>query len=118
MLAPVVLFFSFSHAALRTAGDEQNPPRKRSILRLVPWFVVGFAMLAGARSAGVIPDAVARPLVSSASLLTIVAMAALGLGVDLRDLRRVGLRATCSVVASLVFLGSISCLMIYLVGLV
>ncbi len=44
------------------------------------------------------------PLLKLASLLTIVSMAALGLGVDVRVIGRVGGRVTTAVVLSLAFL--------------
>ena len=48
------------------------------------------------------------PLATTASLLTTVSMAALGLGVDVRVVASAGVRVTAAVTASLVVLGLIS----------
>ena len=52
--------------------------------------------------------AAVAPAANAASLLTVVAMAALGLGVDLRSVARAGARVTSAVTASLLVLGAIS----------
>ncbi len=71
----------------------------------MPPFIVGFLALAACRSLGLIPDAVLPLLVRTATLLTIVAMAALGLGVDLRTVAAAGPRVTATVTTSLLLLG-------------
>src|SRR6478609_5329682 len=95
MLGPVVLFLSL--AVGRSAG-------KLSFARLVPWFIVGFLLLSTVRSAGLIPDAILRTILPVATALTVVSMAALGLGVDLKVLARVGGRVTLAVTLSLMVL--------------
>jgi uncharacterized integral membrane protein (TIGR00698 family) len=72
--------------------------------RMVPWFVVGFLLLAAMGSAGLIPARVAAASRAVASVLTVMAMAALGLGVDVGALRRAGPRAMAAVAVSLVLL--------------
>lgn len=100
MLGPVVLFFALRH---RQAAGEMERQRV-SIGRLVPWFIVGFLVLAALRSTGLIAPALAQPLRALSSWLTIVAMAALGLGVDLRAIRRVGRPVVLTVSGSLIVL--------------
>lgn len=99
MLGPVVLFFSVR----RKAADDDRP-RQRRRGGLVPWFVVGFIILAALRSVGGLPHAGASAAKLAASWLTIAAMAALGLASDLRAVRRVGARVMLAVGASLVAL--------------
>jgi uncharacterized membrane protein YadS len=76
--------------------------------RLVPWFVIGFLGMAVLRSAGWIPAAVQGPAATAANLLTVVSMAALGLGVDVRTLGRLGGRVSLAAIASLALLGAAS----------
>jgi uncharacterized integral membrane protein (TIGR00698 family) len=104
MLGPIVVALSLLRGRLDRAEGRPRP----GLARLVPWFITGFLLLAGLRSAGLVPAAAAAPLTALAKLLTIVAMAALGLGVDLRVLRRVGGRVTAAVTLSLVLLLAIS----------
>lgn len=58
----------------------------------VPWFVVGFAAVGLAAVTGLVPAAVAAPLRLVGGVAMATAMAGLGLGVSLRDLRGTGPR--------------------------
>lgn len=110
MLGPVV-----TTLALIYGGKlGQRPP----LHRLVPWFIAGFLTLMALRSFELIPHIAIAPLASTSVMLTIVAMAALGLGVDLKKLALVGPRATLTMVLSLVVLGLISILLIRAIGVV
>ena len=81
---------------------------------LIPWFIIGFLVLATARSGGLIPAPLLGPVMISAKVLTVISMAALGLGVDLRVVGRVGGRVTVAVVVSLLVLIVISIALIRL----
>ena len=113
MLGPVVVFFSL--IAPRLPPELGAAPQKAGrpgFTKLVPWFILGFLALASARSLGLIPDAVVAPLTRLAGFLTVLSMAALGLGVDVRVLARVGGRVTLAVTGSLVVLVVVSLLLI------
>ena len=103
MLGPVALLMSFLTSKLRDETDEAAPevtagdrpkPGKPALHRLVPWFIVGFLVVAGVRTAGLIPNIVLQPTALVANLLTTVSMAALGLGVDIRVVAKAGPRVT------------------------
>ncbi len=109
MLGPVVVFFALRYQRAARAGAGAGvpggAPRPRiSVTRFVPWFIVGFLALAGLRSAGVLPPAVATPARTLSAWLTIAAMAGLGLGVDLKVIARVGRPVIATVTGSLVLL--------------
>ena len=117
MLGPVVLALSLMTRRLRDETDEPSPrvtagdrprPGVPALHKLVPWFIVGFLVVLAVRSFGLIPAFMLGPLAATASLLTTVSMAALGLGVDIRVVARAGLRVSGAVTASLVVLGCIS----------
>lgn len=112
MLGPVVIALSL----VAGRGTTDAKPRL-AWSRLVPWFIIGFLSLALLRSLGVVPDAVLRAIVPTATLLTVISMAALGLGVDLRVLRSVGARVTLAVTLSLLVLIAISLGLIRLLGI-
>lgn len=105
MLGPVVVGLSLLAPRLR--GGVRNQARV-GFFRLVPWFILGFLALAGLRSLNIVPAAVAEPLTAITGFLTVVAMAALGLGVDVRVLATVGGRVTAAVTLSLALLLAIS----------
>ncbi|WP_336492773.1 YeiH family protein, partial [Methylobacterium nigriterrae] len=113
MLGPVVVALSLIAPLLppegaSAKGSTKARPGRLGFFKLVPWFILGFLALAASRSLGLIPDGAARLLTQAAGYLTIVSMAALGLGVDVRVLVRVGGRVTAAVTASLVVLIAIS----------
>jgi uncharacterized integral membrane protein (TIGR00698 family) len=118
MLGPVVLGLSLFAGRLRNGDrDDGAVPRRWPPLReLVPWFIIGFLLLAVARSAGLIPPTLVEPLRTVASVLTTIAMAALGLGVDVRTVAKAGVRVATAVTLSLVVLGLISFALIRLAG--
>ncbi|MEO7857286.1 MAG: putative sulfate exporter family transporter, partial [Gemmatimonadaceae bacterium] len=90
-------------------GVRRATARPRiDIGRLVPWFIVGFVVLAAVRATGVLPPAIVTSARTVSGVLTIVAMAALGLGVDVRVLRRVGAPVTATAIAALALLLGIS----------
>jgi uncharacterized integral membrane protein (TIGR00698 family) len=118
MLGPVVLGFSLFAGRLRPTSKhtpfDRHGPR---LSELVPWFIIGFLIALIARSLGVIPEGLTFPITRTAAFLTTVAMAALGLGVDVRVVARTGVRVTLAVTASLIVLGAMSYGLIRMVGI-
>jgi uncharacterized membrane protein YadS len=114
MLGPVVLGFSLLARRIKPAQDRLNTSRPR-FNELVPWFIIGFLIVLAIRSMGLIPQNVA--ITSFAAFLTTIAMAALGLGVDVRAVARTGARVTLAVIASLIVLGVMSYGLIRLTGM-
>lgn len=102
LLGPVVLVLSLTehHAA------------HLKWWRAVPWYIVGFAVAAGLRTGGVIPAQAGDTIREVARVLTIVAMAGLGLAVDLAAVRRVGARVGATVVVTLALMLGLSLLMV------
>jgi len=118
MLGPVVIACSLVARHLPREDSAAAPgPATLRLTQLVPWFILGFLVLASLRSLGLIPDALVGPLKHLAGLLTIVSMAALGLGVDVRVLARVGGRVTAAVTGSLLVLIATSLLLIEILGI-
>ena len=117
MLGPVVLGLSVLTRRLRDNRDEAPPqvkaggrpaPVRPPLHKLVPWFIIGFVALAALRSADLIPTATLGPIAATTNLLTVVSMAALGLGTDLRVVARASGRVAATVTLSLLVLGAIS----------
>ena len=123
MLGPVCLLLSLVAPNLREDADElpphvttgERPTRSRPALHhLVPWFIIGFLVLVGLRSLDLVPHAALAPMSTLATVLTVVSMAALGLGVDIRTVANAGGRVTAAVILSLVVLGGISVALIHI----
>jgi uncharacterized integral membrane protein (TIGR00698 family) len=127
MLGPVVVMLSLLTRSWRDERDEapphitagDRPARgKLPLHRLVPWYVVGFMALVALRSAGMVPHGALQPLAAVANSLTVISMAALGLGTDLRVVARAGGRVIVVVSLSLLLLGGISLGLIRTLGIV
>jgi uncharacterized membrane protein YadS len=82
--------------AIAAAGPAVPAPRARmtprKALKLVPWFLIGFVVMAAANSAGLIPAAWHGALSQSSLFLVAVALSAIGLSTDVAALRRAGAR--------------------------
>ena len=116
MLGPVVLGLSLLTRRARRDADDAPRGKWPAFQELVPWFILGFLFFALARSLGFIPGDLVRPLRMIAAVLTTIAMAALGLGVDVRTVAKAGPRVATAVTVSLVVLAVISYALIRLAG--
>lgn len=121
MLGPVCLVLALVAPRLAPQGHPNGDivageavRRRPSIAHLIPWFIIGFLALVASRSLGLVPTAAIAPIGHAATFLTVVSMAALGLGVDVRTVARAGGRVTLAVVLSLLCLGGISLTLISL----
>ncbi|ACA18890.1 conserved hypothetical protein [Methylobacterium sp. 4-46] len=126
MLGPVVLGLSLAARRLPEETDEaaprgaagDRPARARVALHhLVPWFILAFLAMAALRSLGLVPRAALGPIADGATILTVVSMAALGLGVDVRVVAKAGPRVTLAVTLSLLGLGLVGLGLIRLLGI-
>jgi uncharacterized integral membrane protein (TIGR00698 family) len=93
-IAPLVL-----GVALASRGARRDGASTRSAaLKAIPWFVVGFVVLAAARSLGLLDatilggQALHELLATVSAALILVALAGLGLSADIRAMLRVGPR--------------------------
>jgi uncharacterized integral membrane protein (TIGR00698 family) len=115
MLGPVVLCLSLLSSLGWRPGDNR-PNRGPRLRDMVPWFIAGFVFLIVIRSLGLIPHTLVPAVTEMATLLTSIAMAGLGLGVELPAIARTGMRVTLAVTASLIVLGIMSYALICMVG--
>lgn len=99
LLGPMVLIVATWWRRAHAEANGLELPRLR-----LPWFIVGFAVLAALRATGLLSVAIAEVAADAAHRLTLAAMAGLGLSVDLRDVRRVGRRAALAASTGLLLL--------------
>lgn len=111
MLGPVIL-------ALAVLAGNKNADAKPGFFQLVPWFILGFLGMMALHSLHLIPEALLPGIQYASTLLTIISMAALGLGVDVRSVAQAGGRVTLTAVLSLLTLGVISLGLIRLLGVI
>ena len=89
-IVPITAALAIAARRRRTGPD--TPTARRSLRGIVPWFLIWFAAASAADSLGLV-GAGARTDLSHAGLaLTALALASVGLGADLREMRRTGAR--------------------------
>lgn len=97
MIIPIVIGLAGLEAR-RTArmqpGTADGPRRAGGVrvLRLVPWFLIGFLVVVLLRTTGVLPAAAAPGFSAAATFLITVALGAVGVSTDFAALRRAGFR--------------------------
>ncbi|MEL6089246.1 YeiH family protein [Bartonella schoenbuchensis] len=84
---------------------------------LIPWFIIGFIMMMLTRSAELIPTMALNPINFIAQIFTVISMAAVGLDVDIRSLKKAGWSVISTSTFSIFILGILSFLMIRLINL-
>lgn len=109
MLAPVVLIASLVIRADRSASDSARPP-------LLPGFVIGFVVLAGLNSLGVIPQALAELASNLSRWALLVSVAAVGIKTSLARILDVGTLAIFLLVLETLFIGIFILSGLYLLG--
>jgi len=107
MLGPVVALFAW---IFRNAEGDEAAPRggRQSLTRFLPWFVIGFITLALLRTASLIPDDLGTLAKEISRVMTAIAMAGLGLSVDVRSVRNSGSRVALVVIGLTILLVAMS----------
>ncbi|ABF62886.1 conserved hypothetical protein 698 [Ruegeria sp. TM1040] len=101
MLAPVVLVASlFIRARIETSAEGRQPP-------LLPGFVIGFIALAALNSLALIPPVVADFLSACSRWLLLIAIAAVGMKSNLKQVLSVGGAAIGLLVTETVFIAGL-----------
>jgi uncharacterized integral membrane protein (TIGR00698 family) len=113
MLGPVCVVLAL---IVHRIGQQAGGTAKLGFGKMVPWFIIGFLLMLLVRSLGLIPEILLDPVKLLAGALTTIAMAALGLGVDVRVVARAGGRVTAAVTCSLLMLAVISVVLIRVLG--
>jgi uncharacterized integral membrane protein (TIGR00698 family) len=104
MLGPVIFLLGIITKTETAAADHRTGHRHA----LVPWFICGFLAMTALRSFGLIPDALVLPMTTVSNILTVIAMAALGLSVNIRAVAHAGGRVIAAASLSLLTLGLFS----------
>lgn len=116
MLGPVCLVLCLigTVRSTQTQGVQHAQLTSPALFRLVPWYILGFVGMMVARTTNLVPPQAVAPLSLAATALTIMAMAALGLGVDLRTVMRAGRALALTVFFSLIGLIGASLILVRL----
>ncbi len=92
-IIPTVLVFAWigvrmKQQEMRATGDS----KKVNMMKIIPWFIGGFLLLAIINSIGLIPAAVSGIMKTASKFLMVTALAAIGLNTSLTDFKKAGLK--------------------------
>jgi len=99
LLGPMIIVLGLLH---RDTDNSSSLTEK--IKTYVPWFVAGFLILTVLRTTDVISEDIGLQARSISKLLFVVAMAGLGLGVDVREVGAVGPRVAVTILGTMCFM--------------
>ena len=92
-IIPTVLVFAYigtriKQKEMKAAGGGQ----KVKLVKIIPWFIGGFLLLAVLNSTGCIPAAVSGVIKNTSKFLMVTALAAIGLSTSITDFKKAGLK--------------------------
>ncbi len=91
-IIPTVLVFAFIGTRIkRKEIQAENGNKKVTIVKIIPWFIGGFLLLAIVNSLGFIPAEVSNVMKSASKFLMVTSLAAIGLGTSITDFKKAGL---------------------------
>lgn len=118
LLGPVVAIFAWIFRdRTETTGATGNGFPFSKLTKFLPWFVIGFAILAAFRTTGAVPQHLGTNAQDISKVLTAIAMTALGLTVDVRSVRQGGARIALVVVCLTALLVVMALTMVTMMGI-
>jgi len=91
-IIPTVLVFAYIGTRMKQKElKAANNGQKVDLMKIIPWFIGGFLLLAILNSIGLIPTAVSGIMKGTSKFLMVSALAAIGLGTSITDFKKAGL---------------------------
>ena len=92
-IIPTVLVFAYIGTRVKQKELKASSQGKKvNLMKIIPWFIGGFLLLAVLNSVGYIPVAVSGVIKSTSKFLMVTALAAIGLNTSLLDFKKAGLK--------------------------
>jgi uncharacterized integral membrane protein (TIGR00698 family) len=111
LLVPVAIIAGFF-------VQKNNGKESRSFSNLpIPWFILGFIAVSGINTLGIIPASTAQQIVTIAYLLIGMAMAGLGLNVDLMAFKKFGVKSFLAGFVGSIMLSILGYILVFAFGL-
>ena len=88
LLVPVAIVIGIFYRRM-----DKSEEKKAFSLSIIPWFILGFLAMSAINSLGIIPANVSQAFVNIAYILIAMAMAGLGLNVEIKTFKELGVKA-------------------------
>ena len=115
-IIPTVLVFAWISVRLKKKEMQATGNGKKvNMMKIIPWFIGGFLLLAIVNSLGLIPAVASSSMKSASKFLMVTALAAIGLSTSILDFKNAGLKPmfygiTIDTLVTLTALGVIWCM--------
>ncbi|MBE7013835.1 MAG: putative sulfate exporter family transporter [Ruminococcaceae bacterium] len=91
-IIPTVLVFAYIGTRIKQKElKSKNSDKKVNIIKIIPWFIGGFLLLAILNSIGFIPEELSGVMKNVSKFLMVTALSAIGLGTSITDFKKAGL---------------------------
>ncbi len=92
-IIPTVLVFAFIGTRIKQKEMKAaSNGKKVNLVKIIPWFIGGFLLLAILNSFGFIPKEASGVVKGTSKFLMVTALAAIGLGTSITDFKKAGLK--------------------------
>lgn len=92
-IIPTVLVFAYIGTRIKQKElKSANNGQKVNMVKIIPWFIGAFLVLAVLNSVGFIPVGISGVMKSASKFLMVTALAAIGLGTSITDFKKAGLK--------------------------
>lgn len=92
MIIPIAVTLAVTHDRKQSSTADRQRLTLARVASLIPWFLIGFVVMAGIGSLGVFNDDVRSSLTQVSIFLVATALAGIGLSTNLRAIREAGWR--------------------------
>ncbi|CDQ38030.1 UPF0324 membrane protein [Virgibacillus kapii] len=106
LLVPVAIIIGY---LFQRIGSNSG---KKVSMSIIPWFILGFIAMSGFNTLGIVSQDVAEIIVTIAYLFIAMAMAGLGLNVDIKTFRKLGMKSFAAGVIGSVLLAGLGYLLV------
>lgn len=95
-IVPVTLIFAYINEKLKNKNEEQfsssqgKNPKKVSIKRIFPWFILMFLVMVAIKSIGIIPEVASNYITTISKFFMVMALGAIGLQTNYNKLAKSG----------------------------
>lgn len=117
LLIPVIILIGIWASRWERSEADHTGASRPSLLSIMPWFIFGFLGMSAINSLGVFSTTFADNVVLLAYMLLAMAMAGLGLNVDIAAFKRVGLRTFTAGLIGSILLSIFGYVMLYVLQL-
>ncbi len=115
-IIPTVLVFAYIGTRMKQKElKEASNGKKVNLMKIIPWFIGGFLIMAVLNSVDAIPVEASTIIKGTSKFLMVTALAAIGLGTSITDFKKAGLKPmfygiTIDTLVTLTALGVIWCM--------